>query len=128
MLITQRHTRLLLVLGIILLFTVPPPESRSQFFSRLFLAAVLILAFFTGAPSARAQNQQEMNQEARRNFEKADAELNRINVLEFSRRTSLDEEKVISGFLHASRLGLFDLSWNVLCPGCGGVLGEVSVL
>jgi hypothetical protein len=24
--------------------------------------------------------------------------------------------------LHATRVGLFDLSWNVLCPGCGGVL------
>ena len=51
-----------------------------------------------------------------------DHELNRINVLDFSRRTGLDEEKAISGFLHASRLGLFDMSWNVLCPGCGGVL------
>jgi class 3 adenylate cyclase len=57
-----------------------------------------------------------------------DPELNRINVLDFSRRTSLDEEKVISGFLHASRLGLFDLSWNVLCPGCGGVLGAHDTL
>ena len=51
-----------------------------------------------------------------------DHELNRINVLDFSARTGLDEERVISGFLHASRLGLFDLTWNVLCPGCGGVL------
>jgi class 3 adenylate cyclase len=57
-----------------------------------------------------------------------DSELNRINALDFSRRTSLDEEKVISGFLHASRLGLFDLSWNVLCPGCGGVLGAHDTL
>src|ERR1700749_540491 len=57
-----------------------------------------------------------------------DAALNRINALDFSRRTSLDEEKVISGFLHASRLGLFDLSWNVLCPGCGGVLGAHDTL
>jgi class 3 adenylate cyclase len=57
-----------------------------------------------------------------------DAELNRINALEFSRRTALDEEKVISGFLHASRLGLFDLGWNVLCPGCGGVLGAHDTL
>jgi class 3 adenylate cyclase len=24
--------------------------------------------------------------------------------------------------LHASRLGLFGMNWNVLCPGCGGVL------
>jgi class 3 adenylate cyclase len=57
-----------------------------------------------------------------------DAALNRINALDFSARTSLDEEKVISGFLHASRLGLFDLSWNVLCPGCGGVLGVHDTL
>ena len=57
-----------------------------------------------------------------------DHELNRINVLDFSKRTGLDEERVISGFLHASRLGLFDLSWNVLCPGCGGVLGAHGTL
>jgi class 3 adenylate cyclase len=35
---------------------------------------------------------------------------------------------VISGFLHASRVGLFDLTWNVLCPGCGGVLDAHSTL
>jgi class 3 adenylate cyclase len=58
----------------------------------------------------------------------ADRELNRINVLDFAKRTGLDEERVISGFLHASRLGLFDLTWNVLCPGCGGVLDAHSTL
>jgi class 3 adenylate cyclase len=57
-----------------------------------------------------------------------DRDLNRINLLDFSARTGLDQEKVISGFLHASRLGLFDLSWNVLCPGCGGVLDAHSTL
>src|ERR1700712_4629513 len=57
-----------------------------------------------------------------------DHELNRINVLDFSARTGLDEERVISGFLHASRLGLFDLTWNVLCPGCSGVLYAHSPL
>ena len=57
-----------------------------------------------------------------------DHELNRINVLDFSARHGLDEERVISGFLHASRLGLFDLTWNVLCPGCGGVLDAHSTL
>ena len=31
-------------------------------------------------------------------------------------------------FLHSARLGLFDLGWNVLCPGCGGVLGAHSTL
>src|SRR3954462_11284117 len=57
-----------------------------------------------------------------------DHQLNRINLLDFSKRTGLDEERVISGFLHASRLGLFDLTWNVLCPGCGGVLDAHSTL
>lgn len=55
-----------------------------------------------------------------------DFELNRINALDFSKQNGLDEERVISGFLHASRLGLFDLTWNVLCPGCGGVLDAHS--
>jgi len=51
-----------------------------------------------------------------------DRRLNRVNALDFAARTGLDEERVIAGFLHAARLGLFELSWNVLCPGCGGVL------
>jgi len=57
-----------------------------------------------------------------------DHELNRINALDFSKRTGFDEESVISGFLHASRLGLFDLTWNVLCPGCSGVLDAHDTL
>jgi class 3 adenylate cyclase len=57
-----------------------------------------------------------------------DRDLNRVNLLDFSRKTGLNEEKVISGFLHASRLGLFDLGWNVLCPGCGGVLDHHATL
>src|SRR5215475_5550477 len=57
-----------------------------------------------------------------------DHELNRINALEFSKRADLDEEKTISGFLQAAKLGLFDLSWNVLCPGCSGVLDAHDTL
>ncbi len=57
-----------------------------------------------------------------------DHELNRINALAFSKNRGFDEEKVISGFLHASRLGLFDLTWNVLCPGCSGVLDAHDTL
>lgn len=54
--------------------------------------------------------------------EAADHELNRINVLAFAAKHHLDEETVIAVFLHAARLGLFEMSWNVLCPGCGGVM------
>ena len=51
-----------------------------------------------------------------------DRRLNRINALAFAGSMGLDEDRVIAAFLHAARLGLFELSWNVLCPGCGGVL------
>jgi class 3 adenylate cyclase len=51
-----------------------------------------------------------------------DHRLNRINALAFAAKTGLNEDRVIAAFLHAARLGLFELSWNVLCPGCGGVL------
>ena len=51
-----------------------------------------------------------------------DRKLCRINILNFAAEHGLDEEKAISGFLHAARLGLFEMTWNVLCPGCGGVL------
>lgn len=51
-----------------------------------------------------------------------DRALARINVLKFAGERKLDEEKTIGAFLHAARLGVFELNWNVLCPGCGGVL------
>jgi class 3 adenylate cyclase len=58
----------------------------------------------------------------------ADHELCRINVLDFAAKNGLNQERVIGAFLHAARLGLFELSWNVLCPGCGGVLDVSSTL
>src|SRR5687767_8031187 len=40
-----------------------------------------------------------------------DYELNRVNALAFAKKRGLDEEKVIAAFLHAARLGIFELSW-----------------
>jgi class 3 adenylate cyclase len=51
-----------------------------------------------------------------------DIAVNRINSLVFAAKHGHDEESVISTLVHASRLGIFDLSWNVLCSSCGGVL------
>ena len=39
-----------------------------------------------------------------------DRELNRINLLDFSKKSGLEEERVIAGFLHASRL-----QWRAGC-------------
>jgi class 3 adenylate cyclase len=57
-----------------------------------------------------------------------DRDLCRVNVLDFARRHGLHEERTIAAFLHAARLGLFELSWNILCPGCGGVLDTSATL
>src|SRR4051812_40282688 len=60
--------------------------------------------------------------------EAPDPDLCRLNALAFAARAGLDEEDVIAGLLHAARIGLFELSWNVLCPGCGGVLDSGDTL
>ena len=58
----------------------------------------------------------------------SDRELCRINVLAFAAREGIDEERTLGAFLHAARIGLLELSWNVLCPGCGGVLDAGATL
>ncbi|HKS89804.1 MAG TPA: adenylate/guanylate cyclase domain-containing protein, partial [Stellaceae bacterium] len=60
--------------------------------------------------------------------EAPDRLLCRVNVLDFATRRKLPEERVITAFLHAARLGIFELSWNVVCPGCGGVLDASATL
>jgi len=57
-----------------------------------------------------------------------DRALCRVNVIDFARQSGVDEEYAVAAFLHAARLGLFELSWNVLCPGCGGVLDTSTTL
>ena len=60
--------------------------------------------------------------------EAPDRALCRINVLDFAAKHRLDEQRTIAAFLHATRLGVFELLWNVLCPGCGGVLDASATL
>ncbi|WP_158814868.1 adenylate/guanylate cyclase domain-containing protein [Methylocapsa sp. S129] len=60
--------------------------------------------------------------------EGSDRALCRVNALDFAATRGLNEEEAIAAFLHAARLGLFELAWNVLCPGCGGVLDTGATL
>ena len=57
-----------------------------------------------------------------------DRDLCRINPIAFAAKAGLGEEPVIAAFLHAARIGIFELAWNVLCPGCGGVLQTDATL
>jgi class 3 adenylate cyclase len=58
----------------------------------------------------------------------SDAALCRVNVLAFAESKGLDPSGTLDGFLYGAKLGLFDMSWNVCCPGCGGVLDGSSTL
>jgi class 3 adenylate cyclase len=58
----------------------------------------------------------------------AERMLCRINVLDFARLNNLGEDQAITAFLHAARLGIFEMQWNVLCPGCGAVLDSNTTL
>lgn len=54
--------------------------------------------------------------------EAPDHALNKINALDFARREGVDEERVIAALLNAVGLGMFEMTWNVMCPSCAGVL------
>jgi class 3 adenylate cyclase len=60
--------------------------------------------------------------------EAEDHELGRINALDFAARYGFEEDRAVDAFVVASRIGLLDMTWNLLCPGCGGVLGSGSTL
>ncbi len=57
-----------------------------------------------------------------------DEGLARVNALSLAATRGLDEDRVIAALLHASRLGLLEMSWNILCPSCGGVLDANATL
>jgi len=57
-----------------------------------------------------------------------DDELERIRVRERARVWSVDEDDLLRVFLYATRAGLLDLSWDVICPHCRGVRNSTGQL
>ena len=57
-----------------------------------------------------------------------DARLSRINALAFASARGLDEDETVGALVRAANLGLFDMTWSALCPGCGGVLETTAAL
>jgi class 3 adenylate cyclase len=51
-----------------------------------------------------------------------DHALNKMNALDLAANAGLDEEQVIAALLNAVGLGMFEMTWNVMCPSCAGVL------
>ncbi len=57
-----------------------------------------------------------------------DLSLYRINPLAFARDRAVSETESIDLFLHATRSGLFEMSWDVVCPQSGMVLDSFGAL
>ena len=57
-----------------------------------------------------------------------DHALNKINALDLAAREGLDEERVIAALLNAVGLGIFEMTWSVMCPSCAGVLSANTSL
>jgi class 3 adenylate cyclase len=57
-----------------------------------------------------------------------DLSLYRVNPLAFARDRAISETESIDLFLHATRSGLFNMSWDVVCPQSGMVLDSFGAL
>ena len=57
-----------------------------------------------------------------------DLSLYRVNPLAFARDRGIAEAESIDLFLHATRSGLFEMSWDVVCPQSGMVLDSFGAL
>jgi len=57
-----------------------------------------------------------------------DLSLYRVNPLAFARDRTIAEAESIDLFLHATRSGLFEMSWDVVCPQSGMVLDSFGAL
>src|ERR1700726_3370479 len=51
-----------------------------------------------------------------------DHALNKINALDLAAREGVGEERVIAALLNAVGLGMFEMTWSVMCPSCAGIL------
>ncbi|HLU67671.1 MAG TPA: DUF5939 domain-containing protein, partial [Kofleriaceae bacterium] len=55
-------------------------------------------------------------------------ELDRIRVRRLARDWQMDERRVLIAALHATRAGLLELTWDIMCPHCRGVRAKLQNL
>jgi class 3 adenylate cyclase len=57
-----------------------------------------------------------------------DFALYNINPLKFAADKGISESEAIDLFLHATKAGLFTMSWHLLCPSCGDAVKSFATL
>ena len=51
-----------------------------------------------------------------------DYDLFRVNPIQYATEKNMLESEAIDLFLHSAKLGLFEMEWHLVCPGCGHVV------
>jgi len=51
-----------------------------------------------------------------------DYDLFRVNPIQYATEKNMAESEAIDLFLHSAKLGLFEMEWHLVCPGCGHVV------
>ena len=57
-----------------------------------------------------------------------DYDLFRINPIRYAADRSMSEQEAIDLFLYATKGGLFEMDWHLICPSCGTVVESFSQL
>jgi class 3 adenylate cyclase len=58
----------------------------------------------------------------------ADLDLFRVNPIQFALERGLQEAEVLDLFLCATRVGLFELDWHIVCPHCGFIVDSLVTM
>lgn len=54
-----------------------------------------------------------------------DFDLFRVNPVQYAQERSMSAAEALDLFLHASRIGLFEMDWHIVCPHCGFVVDSL---
>lgn len=54
-----------------------------------------------------------------------DFDLFRVNPVQYAVERSMTEAEALDLFLHASKIGLFEMDWHIVCPHCGFIIDSL---
>jgi class 3 adenylate cyclase len=57
-----------------------------------------------------------------------DFDLFRVNPMQYATERNMNSEEAVDLFLYATKAGLFEMEWNLLCPSCGNVIESFNQL
>jgi predicted RNA-binding Zn-ribbon protein involved in translation (DUF1610 family) len=57
-----------------------------------------------------------------------DFDLFRINPVQYAVERSMTEAEALDLFLHATKVGLFEMDWHIVCPHCGYVIDSLHTM